>query len=93
MGLLYSVWSAWVLAASSKPADRAAAIQGLERALTEATHFGFISYQYEARLALGEIELASGQTARGRSRLDALAREAPGRGFGLIARKALRAHT
>jgi hypothetical protein len=44
--------------------------------------------QYEARLAFGRLEIASGKATEGRSRLRTLAREANSRGFGLIARQA-----
>ena len=54
----------------------------------EATKAGLVRLQFEARLALGEIELKSGASAAGRARLSALAAEATAKGFGLIARKA-----
>jgi len=44
-------------------------------------------HQLDARLALGEIEMKSGQTASGRVHLQALEREAHAKGFELIARK------
>jgi hypothetical protein len=46
---------------------------------------------FEARLALGELEIASGNGDLGRRHLAELAREARVRGFGLIARKAVAA--
>ncbi|MCP4660212.1 MAG: hypothetical protein GY856_32835, partial [bacterium] len=49
---------------------------------------GLLALQLEARLALGEVELAAGELTAGRSRLEALAEEARSRGFGLIARQA-----
>ncbi|MGH9801830.1 MAG: tetratricopeptide repeat protein, partial [Blastocatellia bacterium] len=49
---------------------------------------GFVSCQFEARLALGEIEIQAGQVAAGRAHLTALAAEARTKGFGLIARRA-----
>jgi tetratricopeptide (TPR) repeat protein/TolB-like protein len=58
-----------------------------ELVLTEARKYGYVPYQYEARLALGEIEMASGKPD-GTARLDALERDAREKGYGLIARKA-----
>lgn len=60
----------------------------LETSLEEATRTGFVGHQFEARLALAEIELKSGRTTQGRARPEALEREAKAKGFGLIARKA-----
>ncbi len=44
--------------------------------------------QSSDRLALGEIEMKSAQTAAGRARLEALEKDATAKGFLLIARKA-----
>jgi eukaryotic-like serine/threonine-protein kinase len=60
----------------------------LEQTLAEATRYGFAKPQLESRLALGEMEVASGQKTAGLARLQALAAEAGRRGFALIARKA-----
>ncbi len=64
------------------------AAKDLEAVLAEAVKFHFIDAELEARLALGEIEIRSGQSAAGRARLAALEKEATAKGFGLIARKA-----
>jgi serine/threonine protein kinase/tetratricopeptide (TPR) repeat protein len=66
----------------------AEAIRSLEALLQEAGQIGLVPNQLEIRLALGEIEIQSGQAAKGRARLGTLRGEATGRGFGLIARKA-----
>ncbi len=47
--------------------------------------------QFEARLALGQMEMKSGQRAAGRAHLQALEREAQAQDFGLIARQAAEA--
>lgn len=47
-----------------------------------------VPYLLEARLALGEIELKSGQTAAGRAQLTSLEKQAREKNFLLIARKA-----
>jgi tetratricopeptide (TPR) repeat protein len=89
--LKLAIVAASVRAASGKSPDLAAAIKSLEATLAEATKYGFVPYQFEARLALGEIEMKSGKTSAGRNRLEALEREAQQKGFGLIARKAAKA--
>ena len=58
--------------------------------LTEARKYGYLNYEYKARLALGEVELKSGKTAAGRARLATLDKDASRTGFLLIARKAQR---
>ena len=65
-----------------------AAAKSLDSILTEQAQLGDIPLQFEARLALGEIEVKSGNSASGRSRLTALENDANAKGFGLIARKA-----
>jgi tetratricopeptide (TPR) repeat protein/TolB-like protein len=60
----------------------------LESVLAEAKKYGYLNYEYQARLALGEIEMKSGRTAAGGARLSALQRDATRSGFLLLARKA-----
>ncbi len=50
--------------------------------------YGYVPYQLEARLALGEVETHSGHVAEGRARLASLEEDAEAKRFGLIARKA-----
>jgi serine/threonine protein kinase/tetratricopeptide (TPR) repeat protein len=83
-----AIVSASVRALSGGSVDRAAAGRSLEATLAEATRLGFVPYQYEARLALGELEMNSGQTTAGRAHLTALEKDARAKGFLLIARKA-----
>jgi eukaryotic-like serine/threonine-protein kinase len=59
--------------------------------LTEATKYGYLVYEYQARLALGEVEMKSGKATAGRARLAALDKDATRTGFLLIARKAEKA--
>ena len=70
------------------------AIASLQQLLSEATKGGFVLQQMEAELALGEVEIASGKSDAGRTRLKLLQRQATSRGFLLIARQAAdaRAH-
>ena len=60
----------------------------LRPALDQAIQVGCVSCQLEARLELGEIQIARGNRERGRSQLRDLADEAERRGFGLIAKRA-----
>jgi tetratricopeptide (TPR) repeat protein len=68
--------------------DFANARKLLGEALAEAAKANLLYFQYDARLALGELEIKSGSMADGRARLTALEKEASDRGFLLIARKA-----
>ena len=61
------------------------AVARLTRLLGDAT--GFLEYEFAARLALGEVELASGRTAAGRARLETLQKDATAKGFLLVARQ------
>ena len=74
--------------AKSATGHAADAEKDLEASLAEAGGHGYLEYQYEIRLALGEIEMKSGNVAAGRVRLDAVEKEARAKGFLLIARKA-----
>lgn len=80
-----AITAARVRAALGKPAE---ATKSLDATLAEAAKFGFVKYQYEARLARGEIEMQSGEAAAGRAQLARLQHEAKAKGFLLIARKA-----
>jgi eukaryotic-like serine/threonine-protein kinase len=60
----------------------------LNAALNEATKHGFVSYESEERLALGEIQMKSGKAVAGRAHLAELEKDATAKGFVLIARKA-----
>jgi len=88
--LSVEIEAARVLAASESPGALAAAKEDLQRAATEATKLGLTGMQFQARLALGEIEMKIGDTGAGRALLSTLERDANDRGFLLIAR---RAHT
>ncbi len=60
----------------------------LQSALDQADQMGFLEYQFEARLALGEIEMKSAEPATGRASLATLEKDATAKGFLLVARKA-----
>jgi tetratricopeptide (TPR) repeat protein len=77
-----------VQAGSGLQADLAEARAELERALAEAEALGLAGPEFEARLALGQIEARAGQAEAGRARLEALRRETEARGYVLFARQA-----
>jgi serine/threonine protein kinase/tetratricopeptide (TPR) repeat protein len=77
--------SARAFSAEGKDAD---GLKMLEGVLAEAKKYGYLNYEYQARLALGEIEIKAGQTAAGRAQLAALRQDAIRAGFLLLARKA-----
>ena len=72
-------------AASGKNED---AMKGLTSVAKEAHAAGLVAIEFEARLALGEVERKAGQTAKAQATLNALAQEAKAKGFNLIAAKA-----
>jgi serine/threonine protein kinase/tetratricopeptide (TPR) repeat protein len=77
--------SARILAQSHTPVE---AERQLNLLLDESTRDGLVSYQFEIRLALGEIEMRSDRTASGVARLKSLESDANVKGFLLIAHKA-----
>ena len=87
--LSYAIAAARIKAATGKVAESE---RILEASMAEASKHGYLGSQYEIRLALGEIEMKSGNIAAGRRRLDDLEKDARGRGFLLVARKAAAAH-
>jgi serine/threonine-protein kinase len=81
----YAIADAQTRAAMGKAAD---AKQELESTLEQTRKYGFVPEQFEARLALGEIQMKSGESAAGRAILAALEKDAKAKGFLLIAHKA-----
>jgi len=77
--------AARVRAAAGEPA--AGLVRGLEEALAAAAKAGLLGPQLHIRLALGEVLLRAGHPA-GRGRIQALEKDARGKGFLLVARKA-----
>jgi len=80
--------AARVRAASGSAPDLAAATNRLEQVLAESNRTGFLRYTFEARLALGEIELHSGNRQNGRQHLESLMKDASAKNFELVAREA-----
>jgi eukaryotic-like serine/threonine-protein kinase len=86
--LLVAVTAARVGAASNTPAGRTAAATRLRQVIEEATGIGFVTSALEARLALGEIEMMSGNRSSGLALLESLRKEANHRGLGLFVQQA-----
>ena len=86
--LLVALTAARVRAASGSAPDLAAATNRLEQVLAESNRTGFLRYTFEARLALGEIELHSGNRQNGRQHLESLMKDASAKNFELVAREA-----
>jgi hypothetical protein len=75
-----------VAAATGKSEDAA---KSLEAVLADMTRLGLIAFQMEARLALGEIQIKSANTAAaGQQTLRALEKDGTAKGFLLIAHRA-----
>jgi tetratricopeptide (TPR) repeat protein len=74
-------------AASKNPSDVDAAVKFLEAETAEASRTLFVISEMETRLAMGEIEIASGRTT-GKRHLAALEKDAKSKGFTAIARRA-----
>lgn len=60
----------------------------LAAVIAKSREFGYIGIELEARLALAEIEMKSGQTTAGREHLTAIEADAKAKGYNLIAHKA-----
>jgi DNA-binding winged helix-turn-helix (wHTH) protein/tetratricopeptide (TPR) repeat protein/TolB-like protein len=60
----------------------------LAAVIAKSRELGYMGIELDARLALAEIEMKSGQTAPGRAHLTAIEADAKAKGYNLIARKA-----
>ena len=85
--LMVAIAAARIQAVSGGPAEEDAA-RTFQEIAVKANRLGFVTYEFEPRLALAEIEVNSGDRANGKTHLEALQKEAADRGFGLIALKA-----
>jgi eukaryotic-like serine/threonine-protein kinase len=73
--------------ASKNTAAIAESIDVLTKLIADTSKTGLLEPQLEARLTLGELEMAGNRTA-GLARIDSVQKEASAKGFGLIARNA-----
>jgi len=83
--LVTAIAKARIDAASGKTEE---ALKELASVDKESRAAGLVAIEFEARLALGEMERKAGQTAKALATLTALAQEAKAKGFNLIAAKA-----
>ncbi len=74
-----------VQAARGRPEQ---ALVELRAALAEAEESSILGLEYDVRLAVAEVELTSGHEDSGRSRIEALRREADARGWFLVSERA-----
>jgi ATP/maltotriose-dependent transcriptional regulator MalT len=65
--LFTAITEARVRAASANAPDRAKAADRLQQVLAESDRMGLLNYAFEARLALGELEMSSGNRAAPRA--------------------------
>jgi class 3 adenylate cyclase/tetratricopeptide (TPR) repeat protein len=86
--LEFAIAAAKAQAAAGKASSRTEARKSLESTLAEGTRMGFLLIQFEARLALGEVDLQSGEKSAGQRRLAVLEKDAASKGFLQIVRKA-----
>ena len=86
--MFLAITAARVRAASGNAADRDQAVRSLRATLSEAQRDGMVVDAFETRLALGEIEMESGDTPETRSYLSELRTDAASQGLGFIAHKA-----
>jgi serine/threonine-protein kinase len=77
-----------VRAAANAPGSTALARRQLEALSRDAAGLGAVAIAFDARLALGEIEIKAGDAAVGRAHLSELARDAAAKGFVSVAKKA-----
>jgi tetratricopeptide (TPR) repeat protein len=74
-----------VLAANGQSS---AALKLVTGAVADAHKFGYVPFELEGILIIGEVEISSGKTAAGKIRLAELEKQARAKGFNLVARKA-----
>ena len=89
-----SLAAAYVNVAGRGPSNRARLAESkemLNSSLAEARRYGYLGYQLKLRLALGDIEIRYGSAEAGRAELEAVARDANAKGFGLVASNAVAA--
>jgi len=86
-----AITAARIETADKNPARSATGIatrKELATLITKSREFGYMGIELDARLALAEIEMKSGQTTPGRAHLTAIEADAKAKGYNLIARKA-----
>ena len=87
----FQIVAARVQAGSGKPSDVDKALRALDSAIKESNRIGLFRLAYDGTLAWSEIQIRSGNSAEGRTRLATLQKDALSRGYLLVARKAAKA--
>lgn len=90
-GLAFSIVAARAAASTGNPADVDRAMRKLQETAAAAARQGYLGYQFDARLALGEIAAKAGRSAAARGSLEKLKNDARAAGFESTARKAAQA--
>ena len=80
--------SARVQAATGRQSNVAEPVESLQKIARDAKRAGMPGFELQARLAIGEIELADGKASIARKELDDVQREAGTKGFKLIEQRA-----
>jgi len=88
IALMSRLISARIDAVAGSPAQRREAVKRLNAVAQQAKAAQFVNAAWEARLALGEMELKSGNSKAGRIHLEGLQEEASSQGFLLMVQKA-----
>jgi eukaryotic-like serine/threonine-protein kinase len=83
-----AITTARIQADSASQREAADSVKRLHRIISDAGEATFVDLTLDARLALGEIELSSGNRVEGSADLEALEKDAKNGGFLLMARKA-----
>ena len=89
--LQFEIAAARVLGASGRPSDVQAARSSLDSVIRETEKLRILSDLFDARFALGEMELKYGNRADGQARLSGVEKDATSSGFLLVAKKAAQA--
>ncbi len=63
-------------------------MESLQKVALDAKKAGMPGFELQARLAIGEIQLADGKAAIARKELEDVQREAAAKGFGLVEQRA-----
>ena len=91
-----AIAAARIATAENKVALSAAGIAArkeLATIITKSRALGYMGIELEARLALAEIEMKTGQTTAGHAHLTTIEADAKAKGYNLIARKAATARS
>ena len=83
-----AITAARIQAASASATEAAESVKRLHKIISDAGEASFADVVLDARLAVGEIELNSGNRVDGSALLEALEKDAKNGGFQLIAQKA-----